>query len=148
MIHRSILYMSIPIAPLIMEPTRYSNCHSEEANILHDHMAHPQRSKKNLSFTPARSFFFQPHAEPDDRSGFRKRDSSVAVVSIYFMANIFFSGSGCCELLPQNDMQEQAPSMRYNHWTGYRFPVQARDRLRRYEVRSFRQLKSFNLGMK
>jgi hypothetical protein len=38
--------------------------------------------------------------------------------------------------------------MTYNHRTGYRFPVQARDRLRRYDVRRFRQLKSLVLGDK
>jgi hypothetical protein len=63
-------------------------------------MQHVQWSTKNLSFTPARSFLFQPRVGSGDRSGLGKRDSSVAVVSINLKGNNSFRISMLCKIFP------------------------------------------------
>jgi hypothetical protein len=69
------------------------------------YMAHAQWPTKNLCFRPARSLFFRLRVRSDDRSRLGKRDSSVAVVSINLMGNIYFQVLSHCESLPQNDRQ-------------------------------------------
>ncbi len=50
--------------------------------MVNGYMAHTQWPTKNLSFIPARSFFFQLQVGFDHRYNLGKNDSSVAVVSI------------------------------------------------------------------
>ena len=77
----------------VKELTWYSiDYHSDEANIVYGHMAHAQWPTNNLSFASAQPLWFQLRVRSDDRFKPGKRDSSVAMVSISFSENIFFSG--------------------------------------------------------
>jgi len=69
------------------------------------YMARAQWPRKNLSFPPAQSLFFQLQVKSEGQCRLGVRDFSVAVISINLWGNFFFSPTSHCESLPQNDTQ-------------------------------------------